>query len=356
MSTAVRRAQRFLVICPQGLGDSLEATPMVRALRTARPDSRIDVIVLRSGPKALYEGLDGLVNEVVYLPYWEQGRTAFVREVLRRRFRPAYDFSFLSYPAAKAEYNALSAAFPSRRRVAHRYWDESGRKLSSLQTDLVDVEHKHNVLRNMDLLSVAGIEFDAPQGYAVPDSWIAPATERRSGTIAMHVGSVTHDGLDSKRWPLQYFAAVARHFVAAGARVEAVMGPDERTETLALIEDVPGVSAIEGSLAEVARYLSTVDVVLCNDSGIGHLAAGVGTSVVALFGPTPVEFAPFGSRTHVLRPSPCPPCFDPRLLNTDCALDIDYRCLRTDLTPRLVIETIENVRAATTLGATRAVS
>ncbi|MGR4066130.1 MAG: glycosyltransferase family 9 protein [Vulcanimicrobiaceae bacterium] len=343
MTSRDPQSQRFLVIAPQGLGDSLEATPMLRALRSAQPGARIDVAVMRAGPKLLFEALAPTVDEVVYLPFWERGKLAFLRELARERSRPPYDCTFLAYPAARAEYYLLAYAFPARRRFAHRYWDPSPTNFLWLFTDLVPVEQKHNVLRNMDLLAAAGIPFETPANYAAPAAWIAPAQGRRPGTIAVHVGSIAHDGLDNKRWPLPYFVEVAAHFVARGFRVEAVMGADERAETLDLVGRVPGVSIVEGRLPDVARHLSTVDVVVCNDSGIGHLAAAVGTRVVALFGPTPVEFAPFGANATVLRPSDCPPCFDPRLLNTNCARNIDYRCLRKDLTPAYVIETVERV-------------
>ena len=56
---------RFLVVAPQGLGDSLEATPAVAALKAYRPSAKIDVVVLRPGPRELFEGLTELVDRVI---------------------------------------------------------------------------------------------------------------------------------------------------------------------------------------------------------------------------------------------------------------------------------------------------
>ena len=57
--------------------------------------------------------------------------------------------------------------------------------------------------------------------------------------------------------------------------------------------------------------LGRLSALVTNDSGLMHLAAAVGTPVVALFGPTVTEFgfAPAGPGHQVLeRPLDCRPC------------------------------------------------
>ncbi|MGZ3550169.1 MAG: glycosyltransferase family 9 protein [Vulcanimicrobiaceae bacterium] len=341
-------SERFLIIAPQGLGDSLEATPFIQALHEQRPNARIDVAVTRSGPRELFSGLTGLVTEVIYLPFWETGALAFVRELLVKCRRRPYDASFLMYPAARREYQVVSRAFPARRRFTHRYFDPSLGNLLWLSSDLVEVQKKHNVLRNLDLLEAAGISA-APGEYVVPKRWVAPVTERDRKRVAIHVGTIAHDGLDARRWPVPNFIEVARRLAGRGYDVTVIMGPDERKETLAVKEAVPEVHVFEGTLEEVARFLSTCAVVLTNDSGIGHLAAAVDAPSVALFGPTPLDFAPYGRYAIALRPSDCPPCFDPRYLNTGCALNIDYKCLKRDLTVDIVDSALTRVLAGASI-------
>jgi ADP-heptose:LPS heptosyltransferase len=245
----------------------------------------------------------------------------------------------LLYPAARAEYHALSRAFSARRRYAHRYWPARARS-PWMNTEFVAVEPKHNVLRNLDLLRAAGIPFDEPVAYVAPESWMEPQKMRDDRRVVLHVGTIAHNGLESRRWPLASFACVARWLLANGYDAVALSGPAEQRETAELLAKVPGLRAFEGTLAETARFLSSSRLAITNDSGIGHLAAAVRTETIALFGPTPLEHAPFGPNVHALRPSPCPPCFDVRLLNTECALAIDYACLKRDLSPEYVIDTI----------------
>lgn len=336
---------RYLVIAPQGLGDSLEATPFLHALRRARPDSSIHVAVTRPASAELFAGLPQLVDHVLYLPYWERGTPAFIASLLRYRagLRARYDSSFLMYPAARAEYHIVTRAFSARRRFAHQYWESRSRALQWLHTDLVPVAHKHNVLRNLDLLTAAGIPHDPPESYVVPQSWKASADARNDSCIVLHVGTIAHNGLESRRWPLASFALLSHWLIERQYTVVALMGPAEERETHELQRLVPAVSIFRGRLPETARMLSSARMAITNDSGIAHLAAGVGTEVVSLFGPTPLEHAPFGARVTALRPSACPPCFDVRLLNTECAFGIDYACLKKDLQPDYVIASIADL-------------
>jgi ADP-heptose:LPS heptosyltransferase len=73
-------------------------------------------------------------------------------------------------------------------------------------------------------------------------------------------------------------------------------------------------------LAELAALLESLDVFITGDTGPMHLAAAVGTPVIALFGPSdPRRYGPLGSGHHVLRVDlPCSPCNQVRLPPVRC--------------------------------------
>jgi len=79
------------------------------------------------------------------------------------------------------------------------------------------------------------------------------------------------------------------------------------------------------SLRELSALLKACDVVLTNDTGPMHLAAALGTRVVAIFGSTSPAFTSPGlpgSGQNVLLQTlvPCAPCF-----RRECP--IDFRCM-----------------------------
>jgi ADP-heptose:LPS heptosyltransferase len=336
--------QRLLVVAPQGLGDSLQATPIVKALRHEFPSARLDVAVTETGPRLLFDSLPDYVDDVIYLPYWEHGFHAFIGELGRARWRSTYDLAFLAYPSARRAYELLFCALPARRRVAHRHARRMLLDFPLAHSTLVPVRTAPNVERNRDLLRAAGIAPDEEMGYLVPPNWMASPRERVPGRIAIHVGSVAHSELAYKRWPLEHFAELCRQLVDSHDEVTLIVGPGEVEESTVLLRDIPQLRRFEGPLPELSRFLSTCSLVIANDSGIAHLTAGVGSRIVALFGPTPTEFAPFSPNAIALRPSPCPPCFDVRRPVVRCVRNIDFQCLKRDLSVRLVLETIESLR------------
>jgi len=332
-------APRFLFIAPQGIGDSLQVTPLLPGLRAAVPDAAIDVVTLRSTSEALFRGLDGLVDNVYQLPYWEKGRRAFGMALVRFALRRRYDASFLAFPAARAEYQILHAAIPSRRRLAHdydgRFWLD---RVPGFRTTRVPIDPLvSNVLRNEGLLHQVVPSAGRVDGYRIPRDWLeAPIPAGQSGAVVVHVGSINHDTFAAKRWPLAAFIAFAQRMQARGEHVVYLCGPDERAETHEALAATPGAGHFEGSLRETTSLLARAALVVTNDSGIGHIAVGVGTKTLSLFGPTPIEFAPYGASASPLRPTDCPPCFNVLTSDMTCKRNIDYACLRRDLTVDLV--------------------
>ena len=99
-------------------------------------------------------------------------------------------------------------------------------------------------------------------------------------------------GSAKKNWPLDRFRALA-------ARLQHIMP----VRWCAGPEDPPMENAIRiDSLYELASWLAKARLYIGNDSGITHLAAAVGTPVLALFGPTdPAVWAPRGPHVRVAR-------------------------------------------------------
>jgi hypothetical protein len=99
-------------------------------------------------------------------------------------------------------------------------------------------------------------------------------------------------GSERKNWPLENFGRMARRLQTA-MPVYWCYGPQDPPEDEAV--------RIE-NLYELACWLSKASLFVGNDSGITHLAAAVGTPVLALFGPTdPAVWAPRGANVKVGR-------------------------------------------------------
>ncbi len=76
----------------------------------------------------------------------------------------------------------------------------------------------------------------------------------------------------------------------------------------------------ETTLKMLAALYAKADVVVSTDTGPMHLAVAVGTTVVALFGPTaPWRTGPYGSGNQVITAGQgCAPCFKRHCPTCDC--------------------------------------
>ncbi|MDD5556501.1 MAG: lipopolysaccharide heptosyltransferase II [bacterium] len=202
---------------------------------------------------------------------------------------------------------------------------------------------RHQVHRSMDLARALGpVTVEPVPSVAVP----APAA-RRADELLRAGGIGTGEPLlginpgatygSAKCWPPDRFArlaALARDRL--GLRAAIVGGADERTlaEEIRAAAGGGAVNLAGGTtimdLAAVARRCA---VFVSNDTGPMHLAAAVGTPVVAVVGPTdPAETGPLGRAVVVRGEADCAPC-----RRRECPTD--HRCMT-----RI---TVEEVFAAT---------
>ncbi len=121
---------------------------------------------------------------------------------------------------------------------------------------------------------------------------------------------------DSRRWPAGRFSALAGRLAACGTRVLVLGGPGEEglTEVVAAAGSAAGECEDLGgrtSIRELATVLAGCDALVTNDTGPMHLAAALGTAVVALEGPADVrQTRPLGPRVRLVGrfDLPCVPC------------------------------------------------
>lgn len=193
---------------------------------------------------------------------------------------------------------------------------------------------------------------------------------RGGGAAALTRYFVLHPGSGSKRkqWAVERVLDVARMASAKGMGMPVfLIGPAEKGLLPILAKRLGTAIRLAPSdladLSEATRlkreatvtgkfYFFTEDLhrvvsllcrsacLVCNDSGVAHLAAFLGVPTVALFGPSsPFRWSPIGKRVVALRGvRDCPPCFETTQTNCD-----DPQCL-TGISPANVVEAMEVVQ------------
>ena len=139
----------------------------------------------------------------------------------------------------------------------------------------------------------------------------------------------------TKRWPVAHWSALIEQLRDGGYRPVVVGGPEDRGLAQQLVASGGGAAASaagEFSLQETGAMLARATVLVSGDTGVMHMATGVGTPVVALFGPTVEQFGFFpyrGPAAVLQRDLDCRPCSASG--TATCPLG-HHRCLR-DIAP-----------------------
>jgi len=281
------------------------ALPFVRAIRRAHPKDSLTVLA-RRGPAAVFraEGSADRVRVASSLP-------GDVAGLLAGHFREAW----LLPNSFRSALLPFLAAIPERVGYAT---DGRGPLLTHALPPPARTGHQ---LRDYDALlrSRAIAPDEEPPRLSIP----AEAAER-AGRAAAAVGwspaqrpvllapGAAFGG--TKRWPPERFGALADRLREKVEACGVVVGPAEidvgRRVAAAARRPLPVVGS-ELDPVDLAALLSRSRLLIGNDSGPMHLAAAVGTPVVAFFGPTdPGRTGPAGAPARVLdRYVFCSPCF-----------------------------------------------
>ena len=277
-------SRRFLIVRLSSLGDLVHTIPAVAALRSSFPHARIDWVVdWRWSP--LIEHVTG-VDRVIQLRRSVAGELACIRELRRGHYDCAIDLQG-RYRSAALSWLSGAKHRIGRDRKATR---EPGAAL--LYTDRVIPTGRHIVEMNLDLVERAGAKRSGEMQFPIRVSGdeIRQAREilAREG-IGSYVVVSPGGGWKSKRWPAERYGALcAEVWHLHGLRALVNVGPDEDDLARDVVNSAGAAKphVICPSLPGLIALLSEAKLVIAADTGPLHLAAALGTRVVALFGAT----------------------------------------------------------------------
>jgi ADP-heptose:LPS heptosyltransferase len=140
---------------------------------------------------------------------------------------------------------------------------------------------EHEVARWCRLLAWGGVPAD-------PGDLLLRRPDRPAAVadaVVVHPGS----SAASRRWPGERFAEVARALASDGQRVVVTGSASERELAERVARSSAQVLAGSLDLGGLAALVAGARLVVCGDTGVGHLASAFATPSVLVFGPTPPE-------------------------------------------------------------------
>ena len=342
--TVTRAARRVLVIDPGMLGDAVHLLPALHDLRRQYPQAELHTVSSPVGAQVLE--LAGCVDRQWVLEQASERRSLVDQlRVLRALRRQQFD---VSINFGDNERNLIYAGLIGAR---HRLGRWPGRQHWWLRWCIEHWVHVDDLAspafeQRRRILAGAGIPLGTVRfDLAIP----AAAVVRAAAAVPNHA---VHFSINAssplKEWPLEHWVTVARELLAADPALSFVAtgsaSPRERERLERFTAEVrhPRLIVLPAgpTVADLAAVLQRCCLHVGADSGVIHLAAALGTRVLALFREyTDAAAWMPESPPHRVLSAPC------RCVNqaqAPCAAQGRAECL-AGIAPGLVLENIRGM-------------
>lgn len=316
--------RRILIVSTTGLGDTLWATPAIKALRSSFPTAYIGALTSTIG----YEVLSGnrhlddifVVQEPPLFPLLKLYRTLRKKKfetilIFHTSQRPVLPFCHLLRPTDMIGTTGINKGF------------------DHLLTKVLPKNEVHELQRRLDIAAAAGAHTLNPS----LELFINEDDEKSINQflqkhkllsylpiICMHPGAKD----TFKQWPPESFIEIGNRLSQQlGAQIIITGTAAEEPLVKEIARQIPGAIAAAGvfTLKTLAALLKRANLMITNDTGPMHIAYAMNTPTIALFSPTdPKLCGPYFAQKAlpIAKPRACNPCLRKKCLEPFCMLQI----------------------------------
>jgi len=327
---------KALIVAPSWIGDTIMAQPLFARLHARYPGLQLDALAPRWVAPVLRRMAE--IGEVIDNPF------AHGQLSLKARWQLGRDLARRDYDAAYILPNSLkSALVPFLAGIPQRigFTGEARYGLINIHHRLDKAALPLMVERFAQLAEAPGVAPSKPVAYPRIRSSAADqqktldelALERPTRIVAFCPGA---EYGPAKRWPAAHFAALARKLAEQGCAIWLFGSPKDHAVAEEIAQLAPGLCRNlcgATTLGQAVDLLAMADLVICNDSGLMHVAAALNRPLVTLYGSSSPGFTPpLSDRAAILSLKlACSPCF-----KRECPLG-HLDCLNK-LSPDMVFE------------------
>jgi len=341
-----KKIEKILIVRFSSLGDIILTTPVIGALKTKFPQSRIFFLtkaqygdMLRADPRILsliefdptgkHKGVSGFVKLIEKLRTYDFDllidlhanlRSFFIRHLTKSKIKLKYNKRWLS--------RFLMVRFKFLKTKTIRTVDSYLKVLKNMQ---INAPEKNPLL----FLSQDDVEFSK-------HFLLEQKVEKDDIVMGVHPGA----RWQTKRWDEGKFEQVCQVLIDRFNCKIMLLGDVEDKKLIEKIKknlpDTKLIKAVGLPLGKLMSLIKRCDCFITNDSGPMHIASALQVPVVAIFGPTHprLGFAPVGSKNEVL-------CANVRC--SPCSLHGEKRCKKKSrycmdlIQPEMMVEAVEKL-------------
>jgi lipopolysaccharide heptosyltransferase II len=300
-----RSVSSILFLRHDRIGDMVQSTAALKALRKGYPDAMITVLASERNYEILKYN-HNIDDIVIY-----KGISQFIREIRPRDFDLVID-PFVTHELKQAFMTCLAGG---KYRIG---FEESGREIFFNVKGPLPVSPKQMVDLLLDLAELAG----GKRGGCEPEVFVSDMetkwatrflAEKGIGADQAIIGIHPGAHYPSQRWAAEGFGELARRILQQGKAKVILLGSHDETGLLEEVKKSVGADTQIFSCENIREFmalLSRCDLLVCNNSGPLHIASALKVPTVSMVGPTVTPlWLPYGENNVVINKAlSCSPC------------------------------------------------
>ncbi|MFT3849732.1 MAG: lipopolysaccharide heptosyltransferase II [Propionivibrio sp.] len=327
---------RALIVAPAWIGDTVMAQPLFMRLHERTPGLQLDALAPRWVAPALQRMPE--IAQVIDNPFAHGELSLGARYALARTLaKTGYQRTYILPNSLKSALIPFLAGIPER----IGFTGEARYGLVNRRHTLDEAALPQMAERFAQLAETPG----APLPRPLQNPRLTSSREQQATTLAAlakfgiaarpEKTAVFCPGAEygpAKRWPARHFAALADALHARGYAVWLLGSPKDKAVGDEIIELASPDAALRNlcgstSLTQAIDLIAAADFVVCNDSGLMHVAASLDRPLIAVYGSSSPGFTPpLSERAQILSLKlECSPCFKREcpLGHLDCLNKLD---------------------------------
>lgn len=274
-------SQRWLIIAPGSIGDTLSFLPILNVIKEHLPKNYLCDIASAFPLQALFEAADGI------------SKSYNIDNEPSEKSEYEWIFDFAGTEKSEKFYSKLSCSH-----LARKHFDADFPEISIDNGTRVPVEiFREDLDGRCANPYLPAFMVEAPLAGLVfgEDFWsylnreikfpILNLRPQKHALNSAHVFLIPGGSSHLKKWPFENYLELYKKIINLGLRAEFILGEQE-AECLPILRQAEITFHFNENLANIAYRLQKAKLVIANDCGLMHLATVLGIPTFSIFGPT----------------------------------------------------------------------
>jgi lipopolysaccharide heptosyltransferase II len=322
------KIDKLLIIRLSSLGDILLTTPFIRSLKNQFPAIRIDIIVRQEYADTIK--LNPNISQKFYLTRDEENNIELIKMLKNEKFDLIIDLQ--NNLRSKIIADTLKV---KTERFSKKSWKKFllvNFKINKL-TDELQIPFRY-------ARTIAGFVLDTKGIDLFTDKIASQQIANKQNLIGICPGARHF----TKCWPKEYYIELGKLLSDNGFQVVLFGGKIDQKLCADISEKIPNTINLsnDNDLLQTSADMKKCSAIVCNDSGLMHVASATTIKVIAIFGSTVKEFGftPYKCENLILENNSlsCRPCSH---IGKNHCPKRHFKCMM-DIKPEFVFEKVNS--------------